>query len=173
MAGMGLNLTFNPVRQPRYNGVVEKSNDTNYRWSEPHKATNADHWQQNVDAMDRRQREAYPYLRDRSRLDVFPELKQIKRPYSESWEEENWDIKKAREYLAGFVAKRKVSAAGRITLYHRPYYPGRRHAGKIVLVSYDPVRCEWFVTEQGGGELRRLPAPEICRESIRALDISE
>lgn len=172
LAGMGLKLTFNPVRQPRYNGVVEKSNETNQRWSEPHKAVNAEQWQQNVDAMDRRQREAYPFLRGRSRLAVFPELKQIIRPYSESWEEENWDIKKAREYLAGFVGKRKVSASGRITLYHRPHYPGRKQAGKIVLVSYDPVRCEWFVTEQGGGELRRLPAPEICRESIRALDIS-
>ena len=110
--------------------------------------SHAEQWQQNVDAMDRRQREAYPFLRGRSRLAVFPELKQIIRPYSESWEEENWDIKKAREYLAGFVGKRKVSASGRITLYHRPHYPGRKQAGKIVLVSYDPVRCEWFVTEQ-------------------------
>jgi hypothetical protein len=172
LVGLGLQLTFNPPRQPRYNGVVEKSNHTNQRWSEPHKALNAEQWQQCVDAMDRRQREAYPFLGCRSRLAVFPELKQTGQQYSANWEEQNWDIQKAREYLAGFVAMRKVSAAGRITLYHRPYYPGRKHAGKTVLVSYDPQRCEWFVTEQGGGELRRLPAPEICRESIRALTIS-
>lgn len=172
LAGLGLRLTFNPPRQPRYNGVVERSNQTNQRWSEPHKAGSAEQWQRSVDAMDRRQREAYPFLGCRSRLEVFPELKQTGKPYDEGWEGQNWDIHKAREYLAGFVAQRKVSAAGRITLYHRPYYPGRRHAGKTVRVSYDPQRCEWFVTEQGGGELRRLPAPEICRESIRALDIS-
>jgi hypothetical protein len=172
LAGLGLGLTFNPPRQPRYNGVVERSNQTNQRWSEPHKAASAEQWQRNIDAMDRRQREAYPFLGCRSRLAVFPELKQTGRTYDESWEGQNWDIQKAKEYLAGFVAERKVSAAGRITLYHRPYYPGRRHAGKTVRVSYDPLRCEWFVTEQGGGEVRRLPAPEICEESIRALDIS-
>ena len=171
-AGLGLNLTFNPPRQPRYNGVVEKSNDTIQRWSDPHTAANAEEWQGRVDAMDRRQREAYPYLRGRSRLEVFPQLRHSARPYSTSWEEENWDIKRAREYLAGHVARRRVSSVGRITLYHRAYYPGRMHAGKTVLVNYDPEACNWLVTGESGCELRQLPAPEICRERILALDLS-
>jgi hypothetical protein len=172
LVGLGLELTFNPPRQPRYNGVVEKSNDTNQRWSEPHTAASAEEWQGRVDAMDRRQRETYPYLRGRSRLAVFPQLSDSGKPYSESWEQEKWDIGLAREYLAGHVARRRVSSGGRFTLYHRAYYAGRMHAGQTVLVNYDPLACEWLVTGETGCQLRKLPAPEICRERIRALDIS-
>jgi len=32
LVGLGLELTFNPPRQPRYNGVVEKSQTSNKRW---------------------------------------------------------------------------------------------------------------------------------------------
>ena len=172
MAGLGLELTFNPPRQPRYNGVVEKSNDTNQRWSEPHTAASAEEWQRRVDAMDRRQREAYPYLRGSSRLAVFPQLQHSGRQYSECWERENWDIKRAREYLAGHVARRLVSSGGRMTLYHRPYYIGRGHAGKTVLANYDPEACEWLVTDETSRQLRQFAAPEICRERILALNIS-
>jgi hypothetical protein len=172
LVGLGLELTFNPPRQPRYNGVVEKSNHTLQRWSEPHKAASPEQWQQSVDAMDRRQREAYPYLRGRSRSEVFPQLEHSGRAYSASWEEQKWDLQRAREYLAGYVAQRRVSDGGRVMLYNHPYYLGRKHKGKTVLVNYDPQEAEWFVTEQGGGQLRRLPAPAICRERILALDIS-
>jgi hypothetical protein len=172
LVGLGVELTFNPPRQPRYNGVVEKSNHTNQRWSEPHTAASAAVWQHRVDEMDRRQRDAYPYQRGRSRLEVFPQLKHSGRPYSASWEEQNWDLQRAREYLACFVARRQVTSAGRVTLYHRAYYVGRKHAGTTVLAYYDPQACEWFMTEEGGGQIRRWPAPEICRERILALDIS-
>jgi hypothetical protein len=172
LSGLGLALTFNPPRQPRYNGVVEKSHETSKRWSEPHNASTTEEWQQNADAMDRRQRESYPYLRGRSRLEVFPQLKHSGRSYSTVWEEENWDVQRARDYLAGHVAQRRVDAGGRVSLYNRPYYIGSRHSKKMVFISYDPEACEWFVTEPGAGELRRLPAPEICRERILALDIS-
>ena len=70
------------------------------------------------------------------------------------------------------MAKRRVSAQGRISLYNRNYYVGMVHSGKNVVVSYDPQAGEWFVTQQGKGQLRRLPAPEICRQRILALDIS-
>jgi hypothetical protein len=106
LVGLGVELIFNPPRQPRYNGVVEKSHDTNQRWSEPHTASSALVWQQRVDEMDRRQREAYPYLRGRSRWEVFGQLKHSGRQYSEDWEKQNRNLQRAQEYLAGFVARR-------------------------------------------------------------------
>jgi hypothetical protein len=172
LVGLGLALTFNPPRQPRYNGVVEKSHETSQRWSEPHKARSVLEWQQNVDVMDRRQRESYPYQGRRSRLEVYPQLAHSGRAYSAGWEEENWNVQRAREYLAGHVAHRQVDSGGRVSLYNRDRYIGTRHSGKIVVVRYDPEACEWFVSEPGVGELRRLEAPEICRERILALDIS-
>jgi hypothetical protein len=173
LAGLGLSLTFNPLRQPRYNGVVEKSNDTIQRWAEPFMAGSVEQWQRDVDAMDCRQRESYPYLGKRSRPEVFEGLRHSGRAYSEEWEEQTWDVQKAREYLAGYVAQRQVSSGGRVTLYRRPYYVGRNQAGCKVLAQYDPEACEWFMTEEGGGQIRRWPAPEICRDRILALDISQ
>ena len=172
LAGLGLRLTYNPPRQPRYNGVVEKSHDTNRRWSEPGKAPSPEEWQRRIDAMDRRQREAYPHLGGRSRLAAYPGLGHSGRAYGEGWEEDNWGLQSAKEYLAGHVARRRVSTAGRVTLWHRPYHAGRAHAGATVLACYDPQANEWFMTEEGGGQVRRRPAPEIGRERILALDIA-
>src|SRR5437879_4946564 len=35
LVGLGVDLLFNPPRQPQRNGVVEKSQDTGQRWCEP------------------------------------------------------------------------------------------------------------------------------------------
>jgi hypothetical protein len=172
LVGLGLALTFNPPRQPRYNGVVEKSHGTNARWTEPHTAASPQQWQRRCDEMDRRQREAYPYLGGRSRLAVFPGLAHSGREYSLGWERHNWDLGRAREYLASHAARRRVSSQGRVCLYNRERYVGVRHAGKEVLVCYDPDEGGWLVTQEGRGQLCRRPAPEICQERVVALDVS-
>src|SRR5438046_190655 len=79
LVGLGVGLTFNPPRQPQYNGVVEKSQDTGQRWAEPHTCRNAAELQARLDEVDRIQREEYPSLRGRSRLSVFPQLRQPER----------------------------------------------------------------------------------------------
>jgi hypothetical protein len=172
LVGLGLRLTFNPPRQPRYNGVVEKSHDTNARWTEPHTAASAAEWQARVDAMDRRQREAYPYLGRRSRLEVFPGLTHSGRAYSRAWEEQNWHLGPVREYLARQVVPRRVSSQGRVCLYNRERYVGLRHALQDVLVSYDPDEGEWLVTQEGRGPVARLAAPEVCQDRIINLTLS-
>src|SRR5262249_21240134 len=119
LVGLGIDLIFNPPRQPQHNGVVEKSQDTGQRWCEPHAGRTAGQLQAQVDEMDCLQREQYPSLQGRSRLQVFPELRSRPRPYTRAWERGAWDLRRARDYLAGFVAVRQASKQGQVSIYAR------------------------------------------------------
>src|SRR5438067_7467030 len=99
LVGLGVDLIFNPPRQPQYNGVVEKSQDTGQRWCEPHTCQTVGYLQARLDEMDGLQREEYPSLQGRSRTQVFPELRQASRPYTGAWEEGAWDLRRAQDYL--------------------------------------------------------------------------
>jgi hypothetical protein len=168
----GVGLLFNPPRQPQCNGVVEKSQDTGQRWCEPHRCRAVGQLQARPDEMDRLQREEYPSLQGRSRLQVFPELGQTPRPYTEAWEQGAWDLRRAQEYLAGFVAVRQANQQGQGSIYARRVSVGARHRGRPVVVQYDPDEQVWLLSDAEGRLWREVAAPEICRERILAVDIS-
>jgi hypothetical protein len=172
LVGLGVELLFNPPRQPQYNGVVEKSQDTGQRWCEPHTCRTPAELQARLAAMDRRQREVYPSLQGRSRLQVFPELRQAARPYTRAWEGSAWDLGRARDYLAGFVAWRQANKKGQVSIYNRRVSVGARHRGRPVVVQYDAAGQVWLLTDADGRPLREVPAPEIWRQRILALTIS-
>jgi hypothetical protein len=172
LVGLGVDLLFNPPRQPQCNGVVEKSQDTGQRWCEPHRCATAAQLQARLDTMDRIQREEYPSLRGRSRTCVFPELGHPPRPYSASWERRAWDVGRARDYLGGFVAVRQANKQGQVSIYARRASVGARHRGQPVVVQYDPDGQAWLLSDVEGRLLREVPAPEISRERILAVDIA-
>jgi hypothetical protein len=172
LVGLGIELTFNPPRQPQCNGVVEKSQDTGQRWCEPHTGTTAGELQARLDAMDRLQREEYPSLQGRSRLAVYPELQPPPRPYTRRWECRAWDLRRAQEYLAGFVAVRQANQQGQISIYARRVSVGAPQRRKAVMVQYDPDEQAWLLSDTDGRLLRAVAAAEICRERIVAVNIS-
>lgn len=172
LVGLGIDLIFNPPRQPQYNGVVEKSQDTGQRWCEPAACHTAGQLQARLDEMDYLQRQEYPSLQGRSRVEVFPELQQRPRPYTAAWEKRAWDLQRAQEYLAGFVGIRQATKQGQVSIYARRVSVGAGHRGKPVVVQYDANEQVWLLCETGGRLLREVAAPEICRERILALDIS-
>jgi hypothetical protein len=172
LVGLGLDLIFNPPRQPQYNGVVEKSQDTGQRWCEPHRCATAEELQARLDDMDRLQREEYPNLQGRSRLAVFPELRVPRHPYTEAGEQRAWDLRRAQDYLAGFVAVRQANHQGQVSIYARRVSVGARHRGQPVLVQYGADEQMWLLSDTEGRPLRQVAAPEISRERILALDIS-
>jgi len=169
LAGLGVGLTFNPPRQPRFNGVVEKSHDTAARWAEPGRCDSPDELQRRLDEADWVQRQEYPQAGGLSRAQLWPGLSQPLREYSAGWEEGNWSLGLAEGYLAGFAASRKVEAGGRVCLYNRRVLVGRRHAGRVAHVAYDPEQHDWVVTDERGSYWARVPAPEISREQIVGL----
>ena len=173
LAGLGLGLTFNPPRQPRFNGVVEKSHDTGDRWCEPHTCGTPGQLQARFDEMDRIQREEYPVRRGLSRVQLWPGLGRPRRAYTAAWEQAHWSLALAEEYLAGHVAVRRVGAGGRLWRYNRRVQVGRQHAGEAAYVVYDPEGHDWVVASRQGTYWARVPAPEVSRERIVGLSLCE
>jgi hypothetical protein len=172
LVGLGIELHFNEPGKPQHNGVVEKSQDTGQRWGAPGTARSPAQLEGRLDEMDRIQREEYPSFEGRSRLTVFPQLVHSGRAYSARWEQRSWSLARAREYLAGHVARRQAGRQGQVSVYNRNYCLGVLHKDKTVFVQYDPQQQAWLFADEQGRQLRQLPAPEITRERILALKIS-
>ena len=172
LAGLGVELRFNPPRQPRRNGVVERSQGVGKAWAEPHTCASPEELQARLAELDRLQREAYPSCGGRSRLQAHPGLRHSGRRYRASWERRHWSLRRVREYLAGFVVQRRVGRKGLVSVYDRELYVGERHAGRLWYVHYDPAAGEWVCTDERDRQRRRWPAPEVSRARVMRLRVS-
>jgi hypothetical protein len=169
LAGLGVEVRANPPRRPQDNGVVERSQGTGKRWAEPRRAASSEELQATIDAMDRRQRESYPYHGRASRLAAHPDLEHSGRSYDESREEECWSLERARDLLAGYVVPRRVDRGGMASVYGRNYYAGKAYAEQVVHVRYDPQQELWLFQDGEGHQLNRQKAAEINAANIRSL----
>jgi transposase InsO family protein len=132
LKGLGVDLECNPPHSPQDNGIVERSQGTAKRWGEPDQCDTAAVFQGRLDLMDQIQREQYPGLGGRCRLEVYPELAHSGRRYTPRWERAEWDFEAAKAHLAGFAARRLVSRSGKISVYNKNYHVGILHSNKFV-----------------------------------------
>jgi hypothetical protein len=172
LTGLGVGVHYNPPRQPRRNGVVERSQGVAKAWAEPHTCAGPRELQRRLERMDEIQRAEYPSCEGRSRLEAHPGLAHSGRAYDAAWERRHWDLQRVLEHLAGFTVPRRVRGGGMVSVYERDHYVRQRDAGRVVYVQFDPVAREWVCTDEHDRQLRRWPAPEISRARIRRLDVN-
>jgi hypothetical protein len=172
LIGLGVGVDWNTPRRPQENGVVERSQGTAKRWAEPRDCATAEELQQRLDEMDRIQREEYPSIDGRSRLEAFPQLAHSGRPYTPAWERAHWSLATVAAHLSGYTLRREVDKSGTVSVYNRNRYVGKIHKGKTVHVMFDPEVYEWIFADDKGQQLRSLPATEITRKAIMALTVS-
>jgi hypothetical protein len=165
LAGLSIRLYFNDPCCPQQNPKIERSQGTGKRWAEPKSCQTIQELQANLDQADRDQREYYPTVAS-SRMELFPSLRHSGLDYDRSWERRTWSMAVAEQYLAEFVALRKVSSSGHIRVYAANQYIGVQHKGQYVQVQYDPDRNQWIVCDTEGREIRRLLAVEINRDNL-------
>jgi hypothetical protein len=173
LLGMHVPVHCNPPRSPQSNGVVERMQGLGKAWGEPHTCHSPEELQTRLEQMDHIQRAEYPHDAGRSRLEVYPALAQSGREYSRAWERRHWSLERVQEGLAGYVVRRRVDGKGAVSIYNRNYYVGERYRGQTVLILFDPLAGEWVCTDERDRQLRRWPAPEICRRRILNLDVSQ
>lgn len=172
LVGLGVAVYYNPARRPQDNGVVERMQGVAKAWCEPHTCASAAELQERLERMDHIQRAEYPSCQGQSRLAAHPTLAHSGQPYSQTWERQHWCWQTALEYLAGYAVPRRVSRKGMLSIYDRTYYVGAQHGGQVVWVSFDPVAREWVGADEQDRQLRRWPAPELCRARIVGLRVS-
>jgi transposase InsO family protein len=172
LVGLGVEMIWNPPRCPQANGVVERSQGTGKRWAEPATCADASELQRRIDRLDRIQRERYPSIRGRPRLEAYPDLEHSGCPYDPGLEPTRWELERVLGHLAEYVAVRRADAGGTISLYNRSRYVGRALGGRDVHVSLDPTTAEWVYADRQGVEYRRQPAEELTADRIAALEVS-
>lgn len=172
LAGLGVGVLLNPPRRPEDNGVVERFQGVAKMWGEPHRCNSAKELQRRLDKLDRWQRELYPVVGTRSRLQVYPQLKHSGRKYNAKREAVVWDVRKAWELVGSQVVPRLVSSGGRVSLYNRHFTVGLMWAGRTIWVGFDPEETAWTFHDKQGHEIRRQPAGELSPEHILGLNVT-
>lgn len=172
LIGLGVAMVWNPARCPQDNGVVERSQGTGKRWSEPSTCQDADELRRRLADMDRIQREAYPSIHGQSRWQAFPGLRQVPRPYSKTWEKRHWDLELVLAHMADYSAVRRVDGKGQVSVYDRKHHVGKTYRGQDIYVLLDPVDREWVFATPTGIQLRRKVADELTRERIMKLQVA-
>jgi hypothetical protein len=173
LIGLGVEVFWNRPGRPTDNAVVERGHGVGDHWGEPHAHASAQALQERMAEMDRIQREEYPSLGGRTRLQVYPGLAHSGRPYSAGWERRHWSLRRVLDYLAGLVVRRRIDSKGMVSVYNRNYYVGRRYAGQEVLVTVDPQRQTWVFSDERGTQVRELPAEQLTRQRILSLTVSK
>lgn len=172
LIGLGIEMVWNPPRRPQDNGVVERSQGTAKRWAEPQACASVKELQGRLEEMDGIQRQEYPSVRGRSRLEAFPRLAHSGRAYSRAWERSHWSLEVVARHLAGYAVRRLVSKMGTVSLYNRNHYIGIVYRKNVVHIMFDPEAFEWIVADEKGRQLRSRAATEISRETIIGLTVT-
>jgi hypothetical protein len=172
LIGLAVEPIWNPPGQPTRNPKVERSNGLTQQWGELYKCTDCNQAVQVLDWVGRVQREEYPAIRGRTRIEVFPQLRRPRRVYRRAQEETLWDLSRVDAFLARGCWKRQADRNGKISIYGHCRVVGRAWAQQEVVVRFDaPSRC-WVVSNQDGVVVKELPATELTRERIVALAVS-
>jgi hypothetical protein len=173
LMGLGVMPDWNPARQPWLNPKVERNNGVTQQWVEVDACPDHATLEERLAWACRLQREQYPALAGRARLETYPELIQIGRPYSDESEPALWQLGRVDAFLASRSWRRRADRYGTIWLYNRGRCLGKAHAGKEVQVGFDPETRHWVVSDSASGApLMRLIAHELSRERILSLDVS-
>jgi hypothetical protein len=172
LIGLGIAMLWIPPGCPQPNGVVERAQGTGPNWAEPQTCRHPAELQARCDALDRRQRERYPYRDGRSRWDVYPALRHAGRKYTRRGERRAWQVSQVWAVVAQRVVKRQVDGTGSVSVYHRTRYVGQPYIGQHVYVSLDPSGPTWVFADAAGNELRTHAADELTAERICSLSVA-
>lgn len=169
--GLQVGMIWNPPRQPRKNAVVERSQGVSQQWVEAQTCADAKELQQRLDRMDRIQREKYPSIEGRSRMEQYPQLANSGRVYNHAWEKANWSLRLVFDCLAEYAVPRRVDQNGDVWMYDRGHWVGKGWIGQVVYVTVDAHTQEWIYQDAQGGVIRRQAAKDLSRERIMNLKV--
>ena len=170
--GLGIEPIWNRPRCPQQNPFVERCHGLVEPWGEPGTCPDFPTWQTRMAWVATLQRERYPAVQGRTRLEAYPELQQNPRRYRASEEAAQFALPQVTAYLAQGRWPRLVSKIGQITLYGQAYRVGRRWVGQQVWLRLDAAATEWVVEASDGHEIIRHPAEQLTRERIIELRVA-
>ena len=151
---------------------MERCNGLTQQWGELHTCTDCRQAAAVLAGVGRIQREEYPAIRGRTRMEAFPQLGTPRRVYRRAREAAMWDLSRVDAFLARGCWRRQADCNGGISIYGHGRSVGRSRARHEMVVRFDASSRCWLVSNPNGEEVKRLPASELTRERIMALAVS-
>jgi len=96
-------------------------------------------------------------------LVAHPEALIPRRPYLPEEEWALFSLDRVAQLLAQHPLKRKVNAAGQISLANRLYYVGNRYAGQYVELRFDTSLRQWCVWSEQGEAVKCFSPPRFTK----------
>jgi len=97
---------------------------------------------------------------------AFPDLLQVRRPYSLAQERTLFDLGRVDDYLAQWEWRRRVDREGKISLADHNIPVGRCYRGQVVKVRFDPGPREFVASSAAGDEITRFTLAEVSLDYI-------
>lgn len=173
LLGLGVEVIWNRPYHPQENGVVERDHGVSKAWAEPHTCPGQHELQRRLQWAAMMQREIYPAVKGKSRMEAYPELTHSGRRFEVRKEARLWRVSRVYSWLAKGLRQRQVNKSGQISLYGHRISAGRSNAGKIVQVRFDAKRVEWVIFNEAGVEQARYAAKELSAERIKNFDVEK
>jgi hypothetical protein len=171
LIGLGVEVLWNPPHQPWCNPKVERCNGVTQQWAEPQACADHPTLEAQLDWAARTQRQEYPAIQGRSRLEAYPQLLLSGRPYCVENEPRLWDLSRVDAFLMDGVWYRRADCYGLISLYNRNRCLGKAYRGQEVVIRFDREGRHWVVSDVNGQVIIRLIAAELSRERIMKLEV--
>jgi hypothetical protein len=172
LIGLGVEPIWNPAGQPTCNPEVERCNGLTQQWGELHTCTDCEPAAAVLAEVGRIQREEYPAIRGRTRMEASPPLGTPRRADQPDREEAMWDRSRGDAFWARGCWRRQADCNGRISIYGHGRSVGRCWARHEMAVRFDASSRCWSVSGPKGEGVKRVPASELTRERIMALAVS-
>jgi hypothetical protein len=172
LIGLGVEPIWNPPARPTCNPKVERCNGLAQQWGELQTCTGYRQAARRLDWIGRIQREEYPAMRGRPRIEAFPALRAPRRVYQRARERALWELARVDAFLARGCWVRLADCNGKVSIYGHGRSVGRCWAGQELVVRFEAATRCWLVFRADGGLIGRLPAIELTRERILALQVS-
>lgn len=172
LIGLGIEPAWIPAGQPTCNALVERCNGLTQQWGELHRCADEEEAAAVLAEVARIQREEYPAIRGRTRMEAFPQLAVPRRAYRPADEEAMWELSRVDAFLARLCWRRRVDCNGRISIYGYGRSVGRAWAGQDVVLRFEASSRCWLASGPNGGQVKPVPATDLTRERIMALEVS-
>jgi len=164
-----IKMIWNPPRCPQQNGVVERMQQTSYRWAEVKKCSSIDQVQRQLEEAAFIQRQEYPVTRlsGKTRSEAFPKINQTLR----KWDKERFNHQLVYDFLSKKVFIRKSSKSGQLFhMGHRINLKSKN--GRIaVSIKLNAVTATWSIFNPTGQLIKIEPADYLKPDRILNLTV--
>lgn len=167
LLALGIQVHINPVRSPKHNAKVERTQGTTCRWADPPTCTDYLELQQRLNEAVIIQRQYYPSraCQGKTRTQYYPKLLSNPKRFHPS----DFDMNRVYQFLAKSRWKRKVSSHGAVSVFNKAYQVGYKHRGKSIIVHFDAFNLCWSFKDQNNQLLTSHKAVNITEQHLKNL----